>query len=108
MNSRLAEASDGIEVVKGTAQEPQEIERFTGDPRRFRQALVRQGQVEARFLPLLLLGGAAARALPLSPAPTERSALSSARAPPRPGRSQPPAPPGRLTAPRNPPTSTTP
>ena len=62
MNSRLAEAIDGIEVVKGTAQEPQEIERFTGDARRFRQAFVRQGQVEARFLPLLLLGVAAATA----------------------------------------------
>ncbi len=62
MNSRLAEAIDGIEVVKGTAQEPQEIERFTGDARRFRQAFVRQGEVEARFLPLLLLGLAAATA----------------------------------------------
>jgi ATP-binding cassette subfamily B protein len=62
MNSRLAEAIDGIEVVKGAAQEPQEIERFTGDARRFRQAYVRQGHVEARFLPLLLLGVAAAAA----------------------------------------------
>jgi ATP-binding cassette subfamily B protein len=62
MNSRLAEAIDGIEVVKGTAQEPEEIERFTTDARRFRQAFVRQGQVEARFLPLLLLGLAAAAA----------------------------------------------
>jgi ATP-binding cassette subfamily B protein len=62
MNSRLAEAIDGIEVVKGAAQEPQEIDRFTVDARRFRQAFVRQGQVEARFLPLLLLGVAAAAA----------------------------------------------
>jgi len=62
MNSRLAEAIDGIEVVKSTAQEPQEVERFTGEARRFRQAFVRQGQVEARFVPLLLLGIAAATA----------------------------------------------
>jgi ATP-binding cassette subfamily B protein len=62
MNSRLAEAIDGIEVVKGSAQEPQELERFTGDARQFRQAFVRQGMVEARFVPLLLLGVAAATA----------------------------------------------
>jgi ATP-binding cassette subfamily B protein len=62
MNSRLAEAIDGVEVVKGSAQEPQEIERFTADARAFRQAFVRQGHIEARFVPLLLLGVAAAAA----------------------------------------------
>jgi len=62
MNSRLAEAIDGIEVVKGSAQEPQEIERFSAEARRFRDSFVRQGEVEARFLPLLLLGLASAAA----------------------------------------------
>ena len=62
MNSRLAEAIDGIEVVKGSAQEQQEVARFSGDARRFRHAFVRQGEVEARFLPLLLLGIADAAA----------------------------------------------
>ena len=62
MNSRLAEAIDGIEVVKGSAQEREEIERFTDEAHRFRQAFVRQGEVEARFLPLLLLGLADAAA----------------------------------------------
>ena len=62
MNSRLAEAIDGIEVVKGSAQEREEVERFTGDAHRFRQAFVRQGEVEARFVPLLLLGIADAAA----------------------------------------------
>jgi len=62
MNSRLAEAIDGIEVVKGSAQETKEVERFRGDAHRFREAFVRQGRVEARFVPLLLLGVAAAAA----------------------------------------------
>jgi ATP-binding cassette subfamily B protein len=62
MNSRLAEAIDGIEVVKGSAQESQELTRFNADARRFRHAFVRQGRVEARFVPLLLLGVASAAA----------------------------------------------
>jgi len=56
MNSRLAEAIDGIETVKGAAQEDQEIEVFRQNAREFRDAMVRQGRIEARFLPLLLLG----------------------------------------------------
>jgi ATP-binding cassette subfamily B protein len=56
LNSRLSEALDGIETVKGMAQEETEISRFVINARRFRDAYVRQGNVEARFLPLLLLG----------------------------------------------------
>jgi ATP-binding cassette subfamily B protein len=56
MNSRLAEAVDGIETVKGAAQEVEEVSRFDALARRFRDDYVRQGNVEARFLPLLLLG----------------------------------------------------
>ena len=56
MNAHLAEAIDGIEVVKGHAQEPAEVSRFTANAQQYRDALVRQGDVEARFLPLLLLG----------------------------------------------------
>ncbi len=56
MNARLAEAIDGIEVVKGTAREEAEISLFERNARRFRNAFVRQGDVEARFIPLLLLG----------------------------------------------------
>ena len=56
MNARLAEAIDGIEVVKGTAREEAEISLFERHARRFRDAFVRQGDVEARFIPLLLLG----------------------------------------------------
>jgi ATP-binding cassette subfamily B protein len=56
MNSRLAEAIDGIETVKGAAQEEQEIGLFKTLAGRYRDASVKQGMVEARFLPLLLLG----------------------------------------------------
>jgi ATP-binding cassette, subfamily B, bacterial len=54
LNTRLAESLDGIETVKGASQEQAEIERFGGNARRYRDASVRQGDIEARFLPLLL------------------------------------------------------
>ncbi len=63
MNTRLAEALDGIETVKGMAQERNEVNRFGSNAQRFRDAFVRQGDVEARFLPLLLLGLAEAGGL---------------------------------------------
>jgi ATP-binding cassette subfamily B protein len=63
LNSRLAEAIDGIETVKGMAQEEMEVERFGENARRYRDAFVRQGNVEARFIPLLLLAMAEAGAL---------------------------------------------
>ena len=63
MNTRLAEAIDGIETVKGMAQENSEVELFGQNATRFRDASVRQGDVEARFVPLLLLGLAEAGAL---------------------------------------------
>ena len=55
LNSRLAEAIDGIETVKGMSQEISEVNRFTANARRYRDAVVHQGDIEARFLPLLLL-----------------------------------------------------
>jgi ATP-binding cassette subfamily B protein len=56
LNTRLAEAIDGIETVKGMAQEHGEIDRFEKNAGDFRNASVRQGEVEARFLPFLLMG----------------------------------------------------
>jgi ATP-binding cassette subfamily B protein len=56
LNGRLAEAIDGIEMVKGSAQETAEIDRFVHNAADYRNATVDQGKVEARFLPLLLLG----------------------------------------------------
>jgi ATP-binding cassette subfamily B protein len=63
MNTHLAEALDGIEVVKGHAQETAEVDRFGSFAGESRNAYVRQGDVEARFLPLLLMGIAEAAAL---------------------------------------------
>jgi ATP-binding cassette, subfamily B, bacterial len=56
LNSRLAEAIDGIEMVKGAGQEASEVERFAENAQEYREAAVAQGRIEARFLPLLLLG----------------------------------------------------
>ena len=56
MNTRLAEAVDGIETVKGAAQEGYEIDRFIQAVTNWRQAYVAQSDIEAFFLPLLLLG----------------------------------------------------
>jgi ATP-binding cassette, subfamily B, bacterial len=63
LNTRLAEAIDGIETVKGMAQENSEVGRFEHNARHYRDAFVRQGDVEARFVPLLLLGIAQAAGL---------------------------------------------
>jgi ATP-binding cassette subfamily B protein len=54
LNSRLAEALDGIEIVKGASQEQSEVALFDNNAKRYRNAMVRQGDVEARFIPMLL------------------------------------------------------
>jgi ATP-binding cassette subfamily B protein len=56
MNTHLSESLDGVEIMKGAAQEGPEVERFVTNARRVRDAFVRQGDLEARFLPNLLLG----------------------------------------------------
>jgi ATP-binding cassette subfamily B protein len=56
MNARLAESLDGIEVVKGTAQEPAEIVRFNRLVDEVRGWFVAQGDIEARYVTVLLLG----------------------------------------------------
>ena len=63
LNSRLAEAIDGVETVKGMSQEKSEVRRFITNARRYRDAVVQQGDIEARFLPLLLLALASAGGL---------------------------------------------
>jgi ATP-binding cassette, subfamily B, bacterial len=55
LNTRLSEALDGIETVKGMAQENQEVRLFANNARRYRDHVVKQGDVEARFIPVLLL-----------------------------------------------------
>jgi ATP-binding cassette subfamily B protein len=56
LNATLAEAIDGVETVKGAAQEEREFNRFNKALRQWRNALVWQGDIEAKFYPLLLLG----------------------------------------------------
>jgi ATP-binding cassette subfamily B protein len=62
MNTHLAEALEGIEIVKGAAQEETETKRFVKNARTYRDGFVRQGNIEARFLPSLLIGLATAGA----------------------------------------------
>ncbi len=54
MNAGLAESIGGIEVVKGNAQERQEIQNFVTNAGRFRDFFVQQGVIQARYLPLLV------------------------------------------------------
>ncbi len=56
MNADLAEAIDGVETVKGAAQETHETTRFRRAVDAWRHAYVWQADVEARFYQLLLLG----------------------------------------------------
>jgi ATP-binding cassette subfamily B protein len=56
LNATLAEAIDGVETVKGTAQEAREEKRFAMSVGEWRKAAVRQGDVESLFLPSLLYG----------------------------------------------------
>lgn len=58
MNTHLSESLDGVEVVKGAAQENEEVDRFVVNARRVRDAFVRQGDLEGRYVAMLLLGSA--------------------------------------------------
>jgi ATP-binding cassette subfamily B protein len=56
MNAGLAENVSGIEVVKAYAQERTARARFARDARLVRDLFVKEGQIQARYLPLLLFG----------------------------------------------------
>ena len=56
MNSTLAESIEGVETVKGAAQEQREMNRFDVTLRNWRDAAVQQGYIESRYLPMLLMG----------------------------------------------------
>ena len=53
MNAGLAEAIAGIQVVKANAQERHERKRFGQDAGLFRDYFVKQGEIQARYLPML-------------------------------------------------------
>ncbi|HXF84464.1 MAG TPA: ABC transporter ATP-binding protein [Anaerolineales bacterium] len=58
MNTHLSESLDGVEVVKGAAQEEAEVDRFVMNASRVRDAFVKQGDLEGRYVAMLLLGSA--------------------------------------------------
>lgn len=55
MNAVLNEAVSGIEVVKATAQENQERDKFERNATYYKDYFVQNGEVQARYLPTLLL-----------------------------------------------------
>jgi len=63
MNAGLAEALSGIEVVKISAQEEQEENKFIANARKFRDLFVRRGEIQAKYLPFLVYSAAFAAAL---------------------------------------------
>ncbi|NUQ83075.1 MAG: ABC transporter ATP-binding protein [Anaerolineales bacterium] len=58
MNTHLSESLDGVEVVKGASQEDAEVDRFVMNASRVRDAFVKQGDLEGRYVAMLLLGSA--------------------------------------------------
>ena len=58
MNTHLTESLDGVEVVKGASQENAEVDRFVMNASRVRDAFVRQGDLEGRYIAMALLGSA--------------------------------------------------
>jgi ATP-binding cassette subfamily B protein len=63
MNTHLSESLDGVEIMKGAAQEGAEVDRFVSNARRVRNAFVNQGDIEGRYIAMLLLGAAYAGGL---------------------------------------------
>ena len=56
MNAALEETVSGIEVVKASGREQFERMRFFRNARAYRDLFVQQGELEARYLPLLFYG----------------------------------------------------
>ena len=63
MNAGLNESVRGIEVIKATGQEIQERAKFFRNARLYRDYTVEQGEVQARYLPPLVLAVAVACAM---------------------------------------------
>jgi ATP-binding cassette subfamily B protein len=56
LSAQLAETVGGIEVVKAYVTEEAEQRRFMETAREYREFFVQEGQVQARYLPLLIYG----------------------------------------------------
>lgn len=62
MNMRLNESLEGVETVKGSAQEAYENDLYRQNMQEYADSMIRQGYTEAKFIPILLLGIATALA----------------------------------------------
>ena len=56
VSATLSEAIQGIEVVKATARETFEAQRFKGVAAKYRDLFVQEGEIKARYLPLRFYG----------------------------------------------------
>lgn len=56
VSATLSEAIQGIEVVKATAREVFEAQRFKGVASKYRDLFVQEGEIKARYLPLMFYG----------------------------------------------------
>ena len=65
LNAGLNETLAGIEVVKSAAQEAQEKRKFARNAAQVRDYYVKEGQVQARYLPILFFGFALTAAFAL-------------------------------------------
>jgi ATP-binding cassette subfamily B protein len=54
MNAGLADAVEGIEVVKSNVRETYELKKFIGNARIFRDYFVKQGIIQAKYWPMLV------------------------------------------------------
>ncbi|MEN8097694.1 MAG: ABC transporter ATP-binding protein [Chloroflexota bacterium] len=62
MNANLAEAIAGIEIIKANARERNLWQRFSRDAGKFRDLAVRQGEIQAMYIPMLVFSAAWAAA----------------------------------------------
>jgi ATP-binding cassette subfamily B protein len=56
MNTHLSESLDGVETMKGASQEKAAVEKFIINAKNVRDWFVKQGDIEGRFISMLLLG----------------------------------------------------
>ncbi|GAH41268.1 unnamed protein product, partial [marine sediment metagenome] len=56
LTATLSETLSGIEVVKATVQEEKEMKKYFAHAKNYRDAFIKRGKLEARYLPILVLG----------------------------------------------------
>ncbi|MHA2037385.1 MAG: ABC transporter ATP-binding protein [Promethearchaeota archaeon] len=56
INATLNEALTGIEVVKASTQESHELKKYLTYAKKYRDAVLSQGKIQAKYMPILFLG----------------------------------------------------